>query len=237
MAFHRAGGPFAATASDDGTCVTWDASRAAPVGAASGHAAAVYGTSYAPASFGGGDVFATCSFDRTVRVWDPRAPGIRNDTIAGFESSGGACPVACVATFRGHDDDVVGVDFHPAGTVVASGSDDGTCRAWDLRAVSSSVDSNSNAKETSRAAVASFALAGEAKRVRFSPTGDAVAAAGGDGSVYVAEGRSLDVVAVLPGHRDAVFDVAWIRDGRGIVSASHDKTWSCLLYTSDAADE
>ena len=223
VAFHRAGGPFAATVSDDGTCVTWDAARAVPVGEASGHAAAVYGAAYAPASFGGGDAFATCSFDRTVRVWDPRTPGKRDDAsgTAGFESST-LHPVACVATFRGHDDDVVGVDFHPRGTVVASGSDDGTCRAWDLRAASSSVDSNS--KETSRANVASFALAGEAKRVRFSPSGDAIAVGGGDGGVYVAV-AAMDVVAVLRGHEDAVFDVAWIRGGSGIVSASHDTTW------------
>ena len=44
---------------------------------------------------------------------------------------------------------------------------------------------------------------------------DAVAAAGAGGPST----GLLDVVAVLPGHRDAVFDVAWIRDGRGIVSA------------------
>ena len=51
--------------------------------------------------------------DATVRVWD---------WAAGRE----------VAVFRGHEDRVLGVAFHPGGERLASGSGDGTVRVWAL---------------------------------------------------------------------------------------------------------
>ena len=224
VAFHRAGGPFAATASDDGTCVTWDAARAAPVGEASGHAAAVYGAAYAPASFGGGDAFATCSFDRTVRACGTRG---RRETRRRRRDPAGIRivplhPVACVATFRGHDDDVVGVDFHPRGTVVASGSDDGTCRAWDLRpsAIFRRFEFQRNvAGRTPRPS----RWPARQKRVRFSPSGDAIAVGGGTGGVRRRRRHGRRRRPARTRRRGVRRRV----DSRAerIVSASHDNTW------------
>ena len=34
---------------------------------------------------------------------------------------------------EGHSDDIIGLDFAPSGTLLATGSDDCTCRVWDLR--------------------------------------------------------------------------------------------------------
>jgi WD40 repeat protein len=55
---------------------------------------------------------ATCSEDRTVRVWP---------------LDGGACQV-----LRGHTDDVFAVAFHPDGTRLASGGRDRAVWLWDL---------------------------------------------------------------------------------------------------------
>lgn len=40
----------------------------------------------------------------------------------------------CVQSFEGHLSDVNSVKFHPSGDCVATGSDDSTCRLFDLRA-------------------------------------------------------------------------------------------------------
>jgi guanine nucleotide-binding protein subunit beta-5 len=40
----------------------------------------------------------------------------------------------CVQSFEGHESDVNSVKFHPSGDAVATGSDDATCRLFDLRA-------------------------------------------------------------------------------------------------------
>ena len=78
----------------------------------------VYGARFGPGASGGAhaDVIATASFDGTVKLWDTRAPGTNT---AGNASNGS---FACVSTLAGHADDVVGVDFRPGGTYVASGS-------------------------------------------------------------------------------------------------------------------
>jgi WD40 repeat protein/serine/threonine protein kinase len=55
---------------------------------------------------------ATCSQDRTVRVW---------------QIEGGACQV-----LRGHTDDIFAVAFHPDGTRLASGGRDRAVWLWDL---------------------------------------------------------------------------------------------------------
>ena len=36
-------------------------------------------------------------------------------------------------TLEGHRDDIIGVDFLPSGLALATGSDDGSARVWDVR--------------------------------------------------------------------------------------------------------
>ena len=38
-----------------------------------------------------------------------------------------------VHALEGHNDDIIGVDFSHGGTLLATGSDDATCRVWDTR--------------------------------------------------------------------------------------------------------
>jgi len=60
------------------------------------------------------NIFATGSCDKTVRVWDVRRP-------------------RSVRTFEGHSSDVNDVVFFPSGMTIGSGSDDSSCRLFDLR--------------------------------------------------------------------------------------------------------
>lgn len=61
------------------------------------------------------NVFVTGACDSTAKVWDIRTR-------------------RCVQTFVGHESDVNAVQFFPNGEAFATGSDDASCRLFDLRA-------------------------------------------------------------------------------------------------------
>jgi WD40 repeat protein len=73
-----------------------------------GHEGNIHFAAFSP----DGRRLATCSRDRTVRVW---------------QIDGGACQV-----LRGHSDDVFAVAFHPDGTRLASAGRDRAVWLWDL---------------------------------------------------------------------------------------------------------
>lgn len=60
-------------------------------------------------------MFVSGSCDATVRLWDTRVAS------------------RAVKTFHGHQGDVNSVKFFPDGNRFGSGSDDGTCRLFDIR--------------------------------------------------------------------------------------------------------
>jgi guanine nucleotide-binding protein G(I)/G(S)/G(T) subunit beta-1 len=67
---------------------------------------------------GSGQVFATGSCDATIKLWDART---------GTKS---------LRTFIGHTSDVNSLTFFPDGNLLLSGSDDSTCRLFDIRSYS-----------------------------------------------------------------------------------------------------
>ncbi len=60
-------------------------------------------------------LFVSGACDATAKLWDVSSPN-------------------CVKTFTGHESDINAVDFFPNGNAVGTGSDDSSCRLFDLRA-------------------------------------------------------------------------------------------------------
>ena len=74
----------------------------------------------------------------------------------------------------------------------------------------------------------------EVNGVAFSPDGERLVSAGGDGAVKVWNGRTGKVIQTLDAHPDAVFSVAFHPDGRHLASVGADqkvKVWDLTTRT------
>jgi guanine nucleotide-binding protein G(I)/G(S)/G(T) subunit beta-1 len=101
------------TSSGDSTCILWDVDRGEALYHYNDHAGDVMSIAVNPTDQ---NVFVSGSCDSSAKVWD-----VRNRR--------------CIMTFRGHESDINSVSFFPSGTAIGTGSDDSSCRLWDLRAV------------------------------------------------------------------------------------------------------
>jgi WD40 repeat protein/predicted Ser/Thr protein kinase len=99
---------LAVLATDEKTVLLLDARTHDTIARFSGHESKVDKAAFSPDS----RCLATCSRDRTVRLW---------------QIGGGGCQV-----LRGHTDEVYAVAFHPDGTRLATGGRDGAVWLWDL---------------------------------------------------------------------------------------------------------
>lgn len=99
------------TASGDSTCIHWDVESGEVLNTFSDHKGDVMSLSISPNN---PNVFVSGSVDCTGRVWDIREG--KN-----------------VQIHTGHDADINSVDFFPDGNAFGTGSDDGTCRIFDIR--------------------------------------------------------------------------------------------------------
>ncbi|KAF5925415.1 hypothetical protein HPG69_001860 [Diceros bicornis minor] len=101
------------TASGDGTCALWDVESGQLLQSFHGHGADVLCLDLAPSETG--NTFVSGGCDKKAIVWDMRSG-------------------QCVQAFETHESDINSVRYYPSGDAFASGSDDATCRLYDLRA-------------------------------------------------------------------------------------------------------
>jgi WD40 repeat protein len=118
LAYSPDGCWLAAVAADNKTVLLLDARTHETIAQFSGHEDTVFKAAFSPDS----RLLASCSQDRTVRLWQVPAPYPPPSTLHSPPSQ----------VLRGHTDDVFAVAFHPDGTRLATGGRDGAVWLWDL---------------------------------------------------------------------------------------------------------
>lgn len=99
------------TASGDSSCIYWDVSSGDVLKTFTDHTGDVMSLAICPEN---SNIFVSGSVDTTAKIWDLRVG-------------------KCVQTHTGHEQDINSVAFFPCGNAVGTGSDDSTCRLFDMR--------------------------------------------------------------------------------------------------------
>eukprot|EP01089_Gocevia_fonbrunei_P009066 TRINITY_DN2098_c0_g1_i1.p1 TRINITY_DN2098_c0_g1~~TRINITY_DN2098_c0_g1_i1.p1 ORF type:complete len:347 (+),score=62.31 TRINITY_DN2098_c0_g1_i1:129-1169(+) len=100
------------TSSGDMTCILWDIEAGSKVMEFCDHTGDVMSVSLIPEKQ---NYFISGACDATAKLWDVRSG-------------------KCTQTFSGHASDINAVQYFPNGKSFATGSDDATCRLFDIRA-------------------------------------------------------------------------------------------------------
>jgi WD40 repeat protein len=123
-------GALLGIASTDNTATIWDAATGVPVTTLAGHGSSVTAVAFSPASPYGRAEVATGSLDGTARTWDT-ATGRPRVTLAGHSSWVNALAYAPSGTMIGTGSgDGTARTCSPSGTLLATASSDATARIW-----------------------------------------------------------------------------------------------------------
>ncbi|KAF0294547.1 putative cytosolic iron-sulfur protein assembly protein CIAO1 [Amphibalanus amphitrite] len=211
-----------------------------PVCSLSGHTDRVWQVAWDPA----GRTLASCSADKTVRLWSETGAGWSCATIladghertvrgVAFSPSGRLLASAsfdstaavwdreqaweCAATLEGHESEVKAVAWSRSGKYLATCSRDKSVWLWEL---------TDDRELDFECAAVLMAHTQDVKRVSWSPVEDRLASCGYDDTVrlYRDDGDDWVTGAVLKGHSSTVWAVAWDGAGKRIASASDDGT-------------
>ena len=128
-----------------------------------------------------------------------------------------------IATLERHMGSVSSVSFSPDGTTLASGSEDGAVKLWEV------------GTETNSATFSGHT--GPVFSVSFSPDGTTLASGSEDGTVKLWEVGTETNSATFSGHTGPVFSVSFSPDGTTLASGSEDgtvKLWEVGTETNSA---
>ncbi|OWK62198.1 Guanine nucleotide-binding protein subunit beta-5 [Lonchura striata] len=179
------------TASGDGTCALWDVESGQLLQSFHGHGADVLCLDLAPSETG--NTFVSGGCDKKAMVWDMRSG-------------------QCVQSFETHDSDINSVRYYPSGDAFASGSDDATCRLYDLRA------------DREVAIYSKESIIFGASSVDFSLSGRLLFAGYNDYTINVWDVLKGSRVSILFGHENRVSTLRVSPDGTAFCSGSWDHT-------------
>ncbi|EDW07944.1 guanine nucleotide-binding protein subunit beta-5 [Drosophila mojavensis] len=179
------------TGSGDSTCALWDVESGQLLQSFHGHSGDVMAIDLAPNETG--NTFVSGSCDRMAFIWDMRSGHV-------------------VQSFEGHQSDVNSVKFHPCGDAIATGSDDSSCRLFDMRA------------DREVAVFAKESIIFGVNSVDFSVSGRLLFAGYNDYTVNLWDTLKSERVCLLYGHENKVSCVQVSPDGTALSTGSWDYT-------------
>lgn len=165
-----------------------------------------------------GDITTKTATQTTV---SSASPQIQNGDISAAVpiTVSNASQLSEIRTLSGHSRAISQLDFHPNGESLASSSEDGTVRVWDISSGSEYV---------------TFDEGNEAFGVSFDSNGDKLASGNADSFVRVWDLQTGELENTLAGHTWGVLDVVYSPDGEYIASSGYDNSariWSAAEGT------
>ena len=202
-------GTLLASGSGDCTVRLWDVRTSQVLRTLQGYTSWIWSVAWSPA----GTLLASGSADCTVRLWDvhkiraePEQSEAEFTVNPGCKWTSGKL----LRTLQGHTSWVVSVAWNREGTLLASGSGDGTVKLWDV--------CSGQLLRT---------LQGHSSwvwSVAWSPDGTLLASGSYDHTVKLWDVRSGELLRTLQGHTNWLRSVAWSPDGTLLASGSSDYT-------------
>ncbi len=209
-------GEVLASSSRDKTVQLWNLNKGRWISTLTGHAEGVEAVAFSP----GGEFLVTGSRDQTVRLWDwqdgrslcslaDHGDWVRSTVFASTPPSqgghGGTAPT------RG------GVG---GGSILASGSRDGTAKLWRVDAQGRGMLLRSMRDNS-----------GDVLCVALSPDGRVLATGSRDGTIYLWDAEGGGLLEILSGHGGEVLSVGFSADGGSLASGGADrivKIWRAI---------
>ncbi|EAW38985.1 WD-40 repeat protein [Lyngbya sp. PCC 8106] len=203
--------------------VNWSGEK--QINSLEGHEKDIFGIAFSPK----GDLLATASGDKTVKLWKPDGTFVK--TLEGhkdfvlnvaFSPKGDLLATASsdktvklwkpdgtlITTLKDHEGGVRGVAFHPLGNLIATASHDKTVKLW---------------KPDGTLITTLTEHEGDVLSVAFSPKGDLLATASADYTVKLWKSDGT-LITTLKGHENWVRGVTFSPKGDLLATASYDST-------------
>jgi guanine nucleotide-binding protein G(I)/G(S)/G(T) subunit beta-1 len=178
------------TASGDMTCIMWDIEAGSKITEFADHNSDVMSISVNPTDR---NTFISGGCDATAKLWDIRTG-------------------KCSQTFTGHSADINAVQFFPNGMAFGTGSDDSSCRLFDIRA------------DREMMVYTSESIVCGITSVAFSISGRYLFAGYDDFNCHVWDSLKGEKVYTLQGHDNRVSCLGVSSDGMALCTGSWDST-------------